>query len=438
MNRWEMSRLFFFKCNWPVRCGITAACLLRNMSKRPEVDPITAREMMQNADNCEDLATNIQLMALKDDQQTAQTAIVMPIVIWRDMAIIDVAMAGGCERFVEECCSSTLDDMFTGDISPYGDDWITLKMCLAIGTLGLPLCVFPGMFKFNPPPRSEGIRSATQRRERPKGYPYNPHENPVLKKMYEDFRRSKQASIPDTEASRQQVAKETTFGQRSAGSSNSEAKPARVSSFRDMEPKEFDVRDFSDHFSDHTLDELFEKSKRIEEPTGTADNGAMKLMYKIEMDPSFVLEMTDEHLCELWEPTFTFYERWILFWCAPKVLYLSNVIMQMVTLLIFVILQQNYTAPWSPGSRVFLAVYFGSCTVREYMQMMVASNFVEYIQDFWNIVDVTSIIGFFLGKHFGHTICDFLWYCNRAHCPAMVSPNACAQYVCVMLLRERV
>lgn len=57
-------------------CGITAACLLRKVSKRPEVDPITAREMMSNADNLEELATNIQLMALKDDQQTAQTALV--------------------------------------------------------------------------------------------------------------------------------------------------------------------------------------------------------------------------------------------------------------------------------------------------------------------------------------------------------------------------
>ncbi len=31
-------------------------------------------------------------------------------------------------QFLEDCCSSSLDDLFTGDISPYGDEWSTLKV----------------------------------------------------------------------------------------------------------------------------------------------------------------------------------------------------------------------------------------------------------------------------------------------------------------------
>jgi hypothetical protein len=49
------------------------------------------------------------------------------------------------------------------------------------------------------------------------------------------------------------------------------------------------------------------------------------------------------------------------------------------------------------GYEIFIFVYFVSCILREYLQMMISSTFLEYIQDFWNLVDVCSIIFFLSG-----------------------------------------
>jgi hypothetical protein len=67
-----------------------------------------------------------------------------------------------------------MDELETGDISPYGDGWIDVKIILNILTGGLAIVVFPDMFNFNPPPRSEFARASTQRRRCPPGFPFNP------------------------------------------------------------------------------------------------------------------------------------------------------------------------------------------------------------------------------------------------------------------------
>jgi|NorSeaMetagenome_1021524.scaffolds.fasta_scaffold39208_1 hypothetical protein len=67
-----------------------------------------------------------------------------------------------------------MDDLETGDISPYGDDWINLKFIVNILSGGFLLFFFPDMFVWNPPPRTEFVRSTTQRRKNPPGFPFNP------------------------------------------------------------------------------------------------------------------------------------------------------------------------------------------------------------------------------------------------------------------------
>jgi hypothetical protein len=130
--------------------------------QRPAVDPMTSSIMLQNADHFEMLATEIQLQALKEDQYTGTQCLDVPLVIWRDMSLLDLTMEGNCEKFLEDCCASSLDDLFTGDISPYGDAWITLKMFMCTISLGLPLLFFPDLFEFNPPPRSRIVRTSSQ------------------------------------------------------------------------------------------------------------------------------------------------------------------------------------------------------------------------------------------------------------------------------------
>eukprot|EP00287_Rhodomonas_sp_CCMP768_P001265 CAMPEP_0196751700 /NCGR_PEP_ID=MMETSP1091-20130531/84644_1 /TAXON_ID=302021 /ORGANISM="Rhodomonas sp., Strain CCMP768" /LENGTH=61 /DNA_ID=CAMNT_0042099529 /DNA_START=12 /DNA_END=193 /DNA_ORIENTATION=- len=47
-----------------------------------------------------------------------------------------------------------------------------------------------------------------------------------------------------------------------------------------------------------------------------------RIIKRIVHDPSASLSTTQ--LNELWDPTFTWWERWVLFWSAPAVLFLAN------------------------------------------------------------------------------------------------------------------
>jgi hypothetical protein len=63
LNRREMAEIFYFKCEWPIRQGITGATLLRKLTEKPAVDPMIAEVMQENASYFESLATSIQLQA---------------------------------------------------------------------------------------------------------------------------------------------------------------------------------------------------------------------------------------------------------------------------------------------------------------------------------------------------------------------------------------
>ena len=418
MNRREASELFFHKCPWPIRCGLTACCLLRNMRKRPEVDPITAEVMAANADYFEELTIKIQMRALKDDQNTATQAFNVPLVIWREMSLIDLAMESGCEKFIEECCASTLDDLFTGDISPYGDPWVDAKMCLTLMTLGVPLLYFPSMFRFNPPPRSEVVRSSTQRRTVPEGYPYRPQDHEQLKLMYKEFREKRRLIYQEFEGSADSEMSRQTDGTRKQASSDPDVKylggdhsVILESSKASGSDNEFRLDDF--HFPDNqriSLAQLDHKARlikeRMDDTQDPAVKKAMRWYDKLESEPrSFAEKMSDEHLSELWEPTFTEMDRLRLFFRSPKVLYLANIIIQIGITAVFKILlglDAEKDKHWFGFIESMLFLYFISSLVREYLQMMISSTFFDYIRDFWNIVDVGSIFFFLIGL-FMHT-----------------------------------
>jgi len=310
----------------------------------------------------------------------------VPLIIWKGMSLLDLAMYANCERFIEECCASALDDLFTGDISPYGDRWITSKMTLCIMTGGLLIYFFPGMFQFNPPPRSSVVRTGAQRRKVPKGYPFQPRENEKLRTMYQAFLKSKSS------------------GQRLE---NSEELPEVAEKKRKGRSRTFLEEDF-----EKTTEELVEIAdsirKAIRGGSGAPmEKKAMRWMHKLETDPNSAYQMTDEQLRQLWEPTFTFKERWKLFFGAPKVLYLCNIIVQIVVTVVFSILHfQLNTMVSTPELKgqidkmeMLIILYFVSCILREFFQLLVSSTIAEYFTDVWNIIDITSIIGFALGTY---------------------------------------
>jgi len=134
----------------------------------------------------------------------------------------------------------------------------------------------------------------------------------------------------------------------------------------------------------------------------------MRLMHKIETEPrGFTNDMTDEQLRQLWEPTFNSWERVRIFFGVPKVLYLANVVVQLIVTFAFAILQQqNQIAPENQGDPItsttfdlemFILVYFLSTLLREFLRMKISSTFFEYMADIWNIFDVGSMLFYFSG-----------------------------------------
>ena len=101
MNRLEMAVLFWKFCDFPVRCAITAACLLRKMATNDAVNPIVSETMKDHANYFENLAIAVQTQARKDDRYLATQALNVPLIIWRGMSLLDVTMEARCYRFLE-------------------------------------------------------------------------------------------------------------------------------------------------------------------------------------------------------------------------------------------------------------------------------------------------------------------------------------------------
>ena len=376
MNRKEMAELFWRHCIFPVRSAITAACLLRKMSAKIVVDPITSKSMLDNADYFEDLAIQVQKKALEQDQATATQSMDCPLIVWSNFSLLDLAMYAGCERFVEECCESAIDDLFTGDISPYGTEWLEVKIFACICTLGTALYFRPHMLQFNAPPRSSVVRNAAQRRKAPEGYPWKPLEHGTLRELYARYQKQKENKIGSAQSPR--AAESSTCG--------------------DDETSGDDVA----HLFQQALDM---RSKLMSNQGTIVYRKAMRLVHKVDTDPSWAKNMSDEQLRELWEPTFTFRERLYLFWHAPMVLYFSNMIVQMIVTAFFINLHCHLNNMIStPELRrltvmheIVLSLYFISCFVRESLQLFISTTSSEYFQDKWNWFDIISMITFFAG-----------------------------------------
>ena len=86
-----------------LKCKIVlceGAYLLRKLSRHAVVDPITSKTMCDHALYFEALAIRVQSIALEEDQHQAAQVMNMPLIIWREMSLLDLAMEAGCERFV--------------------------------------------------------------------------------------------------------------------------------------------------------------------------------------------------------------------------------------------------------------------------------------------------------------------------------------------------
>ena len=296
-------------------------------------------------------------------------------------------------RYVEECCSSVLDELFAGDISPYGDAWITTKMVVTCLSLFLPIYLFPNWFRFTPPPRSSTVRSKTQRRTVPKGFPFRPRENETLEKHYKRFldRRNQKSEVSHEGATK----KERTEGTTDADLSHETPQRLETSS--------------GESADEATLERLIAHVEEIQEQLPPAQNQtvrkSMRWMSKLETERQGALQMSDAELRELWEPCFALQERIYLFCVSPKVLFILNMIFQAAATALFLNLHINLnsqvpTPPVASNTKVHevvIGLYFFSILLREFFQVLLSNSLVEFCLEGWNVIEGIAIFGFYTG-----------------------------------------
>ena len=170
---------FEFLCNHqPVRAAITAAHMLREMSKFDGIESSVKMSMQENALKFENLAIGVCKQAQQKDRQLATVFLECQLELWTGMTLLDLAVKSECYKFIEECCQEALDARFFGDINPHSTSYATIIAIFLPPFLG---CVQHSWFSkkqryihYKPPPEHDRVRSATQRRIRPKGFPNDP------------------------------------------------------------------------------------------------------------------------------------------------------------------------------------------------------------------------------------------------------------------------
>ena len=83
-----MAIIFWRQCNSPLRCALTAACVLRNLSQLSLLNPVERKTKLRSADFFEDLGTAVQTQALKYDHDLAMKSMDIHLAFWREMTIL--------------------------------------------------------------------------------------------------------------------------------------------------------------------------------------------------------------------------------------------------------------------------------------------------------------------------------------------------------------
>ena len=195
-------------------------------------------------------------------------------------------MHADCQRFAEECCASCSRQVQLGDIDGDGDDWLVYKVLMCLLSCGFLIFVRPDLFKFLPPPKSEIVRMSTQIRKVPNGYPRSPLANETMARNYRMI--IEDDTMEDSDFTNYEL---------------------RFRVLADLKMQSF--------FNLRAWTRSSEKTRQIQRKSVT-------LMQKVTKDRSFAEKMSAEQLNELWEPTFSSYERYICFWSSPMVLFMAD------------------------------------------------------------------------------------------------------------------
>jgi hypothetical protein len=362
-NEVEFAKLMWNSVWYPVRTAISAACLLRNMGERyMNVDPLSAAEMIENADYFEQLAVSVQNIAEDDESDLALSSLDCELLLWRGMALIDLAVESRSLRFLEECCPEAINIRLYGDLKANSSD---ARILIGVLSGGILPALFPSFLEWNKPPVSDAMRRQTQRRSIPEGYPHAPYENKILQQRYQ---RELDAVDPGGQI-RVEMAKQKGRAEESKPSTD----VRKVTSLMKKWKKVASLVDASE--------------AKLHEVSRIGSLNIRDRRRKLCFFWFSVLRLTNSNtmLCwhcydfrQVWQPTFSVTERWRLFMCAPITLFYANVLVtNAVTTAFtgwFVLARLEPDRPNNPvgAAEIIMAVYFAVSFLREMAQVSLA------------------------------------------------------------------
>eukprot|EP00293_Proteomonas_sulcata_P014149 CAMPEP_0184298546 /NCGR_PEP_ID=MMETSP1049-20130417/9339_1 /TAXON_ID=77928 /ORGANISM="Proteomonas sulcata, Strain CCMP704" /LENGTH=530 /DNA_ID=CAMNT_0026608707 /DNA_START=47 /DNA_END=1639 /DNA_ORIENTATION=+ len=131
----------------------------------------------------------------------------------------------------------------------------------------------------------------------------------------------------------------------------------------------------------------------------TLKSTTRNLLARLTTEGSAAMDtMNNDDLGELWMPTFTYWERFQLFWSSPVVIFTANGMVQCLALFLFTdwVIRTYKEDELQAFDQVF-AVFFGASVTMEFMELFLTG--LDYFTSFWNILDVGAASFYFLGLY---------------------------------------
>ena len=370
-GRRKLAEQLWQQVECPVLTAITGVCLLRAAAKKiQQTDRLASLSMYEDADFFEKLAVQVYLAAQKEDPELAAHAISSSIGLWGGLQMLDIAIQSNSLEFVEQCCPEAMSQMFFGDLD--STNVSIMRIVLGLASFGILPAFFPSWIKFTSPPLTEATRRRTQRRARPRGYPFWPMHNELLAQNF--------AKAQDAERATRAKLRE------GAGLTQKEREK-----YRSIEK----YLEFIDEAKDDGRVQGFIDDREV-----------------------------DRKVREFWDFTFTGWQRWGCFMSAPIVLFFFNIFVNFAATIFFscwfVLTQlepnrlKGESASVKDGGGVVtteeavMMVFFSSSLFKETFQALLAMTsggssetlwnlfFSRYL-DKWDFLDLCAVFAFFVG-----------------------------------------
>lgn len=385
MNRPPIARMVWEKVEHPVVAALTACRLFRKLASLTNMKKDAATEMLEAAHTFEQIATRVQLLAMEDNSEQALEALEIPLGCWDGLTAYDLAVLSESTAFISQCCMEARDQRWYGDITAHSSVLGLPQWCavvLSVLTLGV---LAPLTFEFDLPPNSDATRPPACRRKIPRGFPDHPFQNKQLRERFESA--TKMLHIIKMKARMQRMKRE--------GSVENDDFPMSVTRRERVHMTCFAAIQSAFEFLWRTKQRLHGSAEGLNtDEDEDEEDKSVDVMNKLQDNPNAYRNLSLKQKKDLWDPTFSYTERWLCFWRAPMVRFALGAIFHTSFVILFtnfITTLKDHSTPFSTLEGV-VCVFMAGSMVMELRQ--VCGGLLDYCSDPWNMIDLCCLLLF--------------------------------------------